>query len=543
MKKNIFILAILFVLCIPYSAKAASVSVSLNCPGSAKASATVSCTVTATPSGADLKGIQANIQISNGTYASFTLGSGWTPYSNSASGFSLGRNTAATGVVTVGTLKVKMPSSGSAIVSLSNVSGSDSSYNTLGGNSPSKSIRVQSNVNTLKALSISNGSLSPAFNASTTSYTATVDATSVTISGSATDSTSKVSGLGTKNLSYGKNTFSIVVTSESGLKKTYTIVITRPDNRSTNNNLKSLSLDQGKISFNKNTTSYNVSVASNVAQVKVSATVEDSKASFVNGSGPRTVKLNYGDNKILVKVKAENGSVKTYTITINRKDDRNSDATLSSLSVEPAIISFKKNTTTYNTTVPYDVESVKVQYQVSNSKSKAVVNGSEKLVVGNNKIVVKVTAENGKVTDYVINITRQKQGEKVLNNDSSLKSLNINGKDITLTDSKTYIVEIDSNVKMLDVNAVTNSETSSVEVLNNENIVDGSIVTIVVTAEDKSTSTYLVSCVVKEKCEKVEEVSNNNFVMYILLIILTIILTEMVNVLLFKFILPKKNKK
>lgn len=541
MKKKLFILAMFLFAFTPLSAKAASVSVSLSCPSSAKASSTVSCTVSASPSGSDLKGIQANIAITNGTYESFSLGSGWTAYSNSSSGFSLGRDSAVTSSVTVGTLKIKMPSSGSATVSLSNVAGSDSSYATLSGNSSSKTISVQSNVNTLSALSVSGGTLSPAFSSNTTSYTTTVDSSSTNITATATDSKSSISGTGTKSLAYGKNTFSIVVTSESGVKKTYTIVVTRPDNRSSNNYLKTLSVNQGSISFNKNTTSYKVNVDSNVTSIKVSATVEDSKASFVNGSGPRTVNLNYGDNKILIKVKAENESVKTYTITVNRKDNRSSDSSLSSLSVEPAEINFNKSTTTYSTSVSYDVTSVKVAYVVNDSKAKVLVTGGDNLVVGENKIVVKVTAENGSTTSYTINVTRQKEGEKVLNNDSSLKSLSINGKEVTLDGSLTYIVELDEG-GVPDVQAIANADTSSVKVSELDKIVDGSIISIVVTAEDGSTTTYLVSCNLKyvDVCEFVCDV---DVFSYVLVAVITLVVVEIINVLLYKFVLTKKKKR
>jgi len=544
MKKKIFILAMFLFVFAPLSVRAASVSVSLNCPSSAKASAIVSCTVSASPSGSDLKGIQANIKITGGKYSSFSLTSGWISYSNSSAGFSLGRNTAATGSVTVGTLKLVMPSSGSTVISLSNVAGSDSGYATLTGNTPSKTIKVQSNVNTLSSLSITGGILSPAFNANTTNYTATVDATSITINGKATDSSSKISGLGKKNLNYGKNNFSIVVTSESGVKKTYTITITRPDNRSSNNNLKSLSVDQGKISFNKNTTSYKVNVDSDVTSIKISAVVEDGKASFVNGNGPRTFKLNYGNNNIQVKVKAENGSTKTYTIIVNRNDNRSSDSFLSSLSVEPAEINFNKSTTTYNTSVAYDISSVKVSYAVNDYKAKALVVGSEKLSVGNNKIVVKVTAENGSVTQYTININRQKEGEKVLNNDSSLKKLVINGKEVNLNDNLNYIVELDKE-DVPNIEAEANQTTSNVNVTKPDKLVNGSIISITVTAEDNTTSTYLVSCVLKTNIECTNnncKCDDNNIVMYILVFVITLVFTEIINIVLYKAFLSKREK-
>ena len=90
-------------------------------------------------------------------------------------------------------------------------------------------------------------------------------------------------------------------------------------NESANNNLSSLSIDKYYINpkFNKNTTSYDVSVPNEVREIKVNAKTEDSKAS-VNGTG--NIKLNEGKNKVNVTVTAENGNRKTYTINVNVKD-------------------------------------------------------------------------------------------------------------------------------------------------------------------------------------------------------------------------------
>lgn len=90
-------------------------------------------------------------------------------------------------------------------------------------------------------------------------------------------------------------------------------------NESANNNLSSLSIDKYDINpkFNKNTTSYDVSVPNEVREIKVNAKTEDSKAS-VNGTG--NIKLNEGKNKVNVTVTAENGNRKTYTINVNVKD-------------------------------------------------------------------------------------------------------------------------------------------------------------------------------------------------------------------------------
>jgi len=89
---------------------------------------------------------------------------------------------------------------------------------------------VSDNAN-LSSLSVNGYSLSPSFNASTTNYNVTVpnSVTSATISATAADSHATVSGIGSKSLNVGQNSFPVVVTAEDGSEKTYTIVITRED--------------------------------------------------------------------------------------------------------------------------------------------------------------------------------------------------------------------------------------------------------------------------------------------------------------------------
>lgn len=84
---------------------------------------------------------------------------------------------------------------------------------------------TRSKDNTLKSLSVSEGTLSPKFSKNTTSYKVDLpaDATSITVKATANDSKASVSGTGKIKLSAGNNEVNVVVTSEYGTKKTYTI--------------------------------------------------------------------------------------------------------------------------------------------------------------------------------------------------------------------------------------------------------------------------------------------------------------------------------
>lgn len=85
------------------------------------------------------------------------------------------------------------------------------------------------NNNYLKSLSVSGTSISPKFDKFTTSYTAKVNAevSSVTINANPLGKSAKVSGKGKVSLKTGENTIKVTCTAASGVKRTYTIKITR----------------------------------------------------------------------------------------------------------------------------------------------------------------------------------------------------------------------------------------------------------------------------------------------------------------------------
>ena len=89
--------------------------------------------------------------------------------------------------------------------------------------------------------------------------------------------------------------------------------------KSSVNTLSSLSVSGQTISpkFDKNTTNYTLTVPNNVSSVTINATATHTKATIV---GKGTKELVEGANKFNIIVTAENGSKKTYTLTITRKE-------------------------------------------------------------------------------------------------------------------------------------------------------------------------------------------------------------------------------
>lgn len=91
---------------------------------------------------------------------------------------------------------------------------------------PAKPVTYSTN-NYLSSLKVDGYDLSPKFNKNTNEYKLSLnaDVEEINITAKKEDSTAKVSGTGKKQVSLGNNKFDIVVTSEKGTKRTYTINI------------------------------------------------------------------------------------------------------------------------------------------------------------------------------------------------------------------------------------------------------------------------------------------------------------------------------
>lgn len=293
-------------------------------------------------------------------------------------------------------------------ISLSNVQvASDSEQHGVSGGS--LNVKVVSTNNNLSALSVNGNSVS-GFSASTTSYNlGSTDASSITIAATASSASATVSGTGSKNLGYGKNTFNVVVTAESGAKKTYSIIVTRNDNRSTDSKLKSLSVSAGTLSFSASKTSYTVIVENSVTSVTVSAAANDPKAS-VSGAGRKNLAVY--SNVFKVTVTAENGSKTVYSITVVRKDaDGNlgklsDNNNLKSLSVEGYEIGFSSDITEYSIAVDNTVSAVAVTAQVSDENASYEIIAPESFAVGENSVIIKVVSQSLIEKIYTIVVTR-----------------------------------------------------------------------------------------------------------------------------------------
>ncbi|MBB5395746.1 S-layer family protein [Mucilaginibacter sp. AK015] len=311
-----------------------------------------------------------------------------------------------------------------------------------------------SNNATLSALTIDQGTLSPAFNSTDFNYSANVDNTVTSFNFSATssnpDATILVNGQPyasgtTKNiaLNTGGNYIIINVTAQDGTTvKGYSLNIFRA--YSTNNQLASLTLNGVTYSpsFNTNTLDYTASVANLVASTDVTATAADNTAKvLVNGydlaqSSPVTVSLNVGETVVGIVVKAENGDDRVYKVIVTR--DKSADATLASIGNSSVTLNtpFISALHTYSATVASNISSLnflpiassdKATIKINDQSLNTALGNNVNLAFGANTIVFDITAEDGTHTgNYTLNVYRARSSDATLANLSfpSITSLN-----------------------------------------------------------------------------------------------------------------------
>ena len=328
---------------------------------------------------------------------------------------------------------------------------------------------------------------------------------------------------GVITLGVGSNVIAIEVTAEDdATTRTYTVTVTRAEPPSTDATLKGLTLsgvDFG--TFDSTTTSYTAQVANSVSQTTVTPAVNDSGASHVIKLGGVTeadgvVTLSVGSNVITVEVTAEDdGTTRTYTVTVTRAEPPSTDATLSALVLSDVDFgTFASGTTSYTAQAANDVAQTTVTPTVNDSGASHVIklggvtdaDGVVVLSVGGNVITVEVTAEDDSTTrTYTVTVTRAEPPTPELSDDATLSALTLSAVDFGIFDSTTtsYTAQVANSVSQTTVTPTLNDLGASYVIkLDGVTDVDGvislavgsNVITIEVTAEDDSTTqTYTVT--------------------------------------------------
>ena len=387
----------------------------------------------------------------------------------------------------------------------------------------------------LGGLTISSGTLSPQFSSSDITYTASVDnsVTQVTVTPTASDSSATIavndnivpSGTGhiVTGLNVGTNTVTVIVTAQDSTTKTYIITLTRAAALSGNADLGGLTISSGTLSpqFSSSDITYTASVDNSVTQVTVTPTASDSSATIAvngntvtSGTGHIVTGLNVGTNTVTVIVTAQDSTTKTYTITLTRAAALSGNADLGSLTISSGTLSpqFSSSDITYTASVDNSVTQVTVTPTASDSSATIAVNDNTVpsgtghiltgLTVGTTTVTVIVTAQDSTTKTYIITLTRA-----ALSGNANLGSLTISSGTLSPQFSSsdiTYTASVDNSVTQVTVTP-TASDSSATIAVNDNTVTSGTghiltgltvgttTVTVIVTAQDSTTKTYIIT--------------------------------------------------
>jgi sugar lactone lactonase YvrE len=414
----------------------------------------------------------------------------------------------------------------------------------------------------LSGLTLSSGMLNPAFEPDTTGYTATVgnNVNSVTVTMEKSDAdraattTSIYNSAGTLingpfalssgtaafslPLNAGSNEYSIILRSQDGMEKTYTLTITRTV--SANADLSGLTLSTGTLSpsFVPGTTGYTSIVGNSVSSITVTPTAADGNATvsvngkpLPSGAASESLPLIVGStNEIIVVVTAQDGTTtKTYTISVTRARSGNAD--LNDLTLSSGVLTPSFIPNTFKASVDYQVDSISVTPTVADMVHATVTvslySGSDELVdgphsvtsgmaspalplsVGSSTIMVLVTAEDETTKTYTVTVTRGASSH------ADLSDLTLSSGTLVPAFAGTYTANVGNAVSSVTVtptlsNAADSSITASVYDSGGTLVsgphalesgtasaplpleVGNTIIAILVTAQDGSTRTYKI---------------------------------------------------
>lgn len=303
---------------------------------------------------------------------------------------------------------------------------------------------------------------------------------------------------------------------------------------SSNNSLKSLNASGTDLQFVSGQDVYNVVYASKTDTTKIYATLEDENAMFVDGFGPRTVYLNYGDNIVLVKVQAENGDIKEYTINIFRKDIRNKDNYLNNIVVNGKTLNFNKEKMVYSFSVPYSVSDLKIRVAKADANSEVIILNNTNLNIGNNEVLVVVNAENGDQRVYLLNVYRSDSEKIPLSDNTNLALLKVDGYKIDFDSSVfDYNLVVRDDAPLI-IDALAEDEKSLVKIVGSDKIVNDGVVEVRVIAEDGSLGLYKLNITI-------EGMLKMNKIWIIVIVIASVAIISLAVILLSKLFGKKKD--
>ena len=306
----------------------------------------------------------------------------------------------------------------------------------------------------LKGIKVSEGTLTPAFDKDTTSYTVNVSSTTEKIDIQAIlNKGQTVAGDGTINLNYGENNISLVVTAEAGTTKTYNIKVIRNEN--TLATLDNIKVTNGTLtpSFKSEVTDYIAYVGQDATNILITPILSDARARFSISLNDQayenisSIEVTDLENSNIVKIKVTGTDSDTvYTVTIMKQSDEKITSNNYGHNISDGMI----KTVKYNTSV----DELKDQLDNDNSKLKIYLSDgtteytNDKVATG---MIVKLIENDIVLDQKIIVVLGDTDGNGDTNAIDALKVVN----HIIGTDSLIgpYMVAADTT-KDMEINAI-----------------------------------------------------------------------------------------
>ena len=257
--------------------------------------------------------------------------------------------------------------------------------------------------------------------------------------------------------------------------------------------------DKTLAGFDSLSMGYKIEVNSD--KISVFATLTSSDASYVEGYEPRTVNLDYGENKILIKIKNKEGKVRTYTIIAIRTDDRVSNNLLTDLTVSKGKIEFDPYVTDYDIEVPKNTKKVSINGTLASDTS-SFVEGNEpreiELTEDITTAVLEVISESGITRSYVLTFIK-KGAEEETSTSAYLDTLTIEGTAIDFNkEIYEYSVTVPYEYSSVNVYAFPESDNAFAEVEGDRGLKVGANNLKITVKNGKLTKTYTITVIRKE---------------------------------------------
>ena len=297
--------------------------------------------------------------------------------------------------------------------------------------------------------------------------------------------------------------------------------------KSSDYTLKELYLNEEKITLTEEVYVYNTAVKFDEENIIIEAIPNDDKAS-VDKELAFLFPVSESSKSFDFKVTAEDGTEKNYRIFVTRKE--RPDTALKSLKVDVGDINFYKDVLEYNLEVDYNINDLIIEAIPNNEKANVKIT-KETLQVGNNTISVDVTNEEV-TTTYLIHVKRNPNLDTSQANLEKLvikeyKNLDF---DPNVLDYRLEFREIPSS---LTITATPVLDNAVVDITNNNDLEEGSIVSIKVTLQSDEYEDTEITRVYNLEIVKLQEEEKENklpIIIAIIVLVIVIIVLTILNV-------------